>query len=343
MATAFIPKYLIFGDSIFNSDAFGGFINMQNSDIVVSICCFTYNHAPFIRQCLDGFIMQQTTFPIEILIHDDASTDDTAVIIREYEANYPELIKPIYQTENQYSKGVYVSQYNFSRTQGKYIAFCEGDDYWTDPYKLQKQVDFLESNPDYGICYTKVKEYSQKQKRFLRRTWGAPVSLKALIIGNVVPTLTICARTELILKYIEEIKPETKDWKIGDCPLLIWFIQNSKIYFIDEFSGVYRILVNSAVHKTSFEESIKVTHDSYDIRLFFVNLYNLSEFKNIIDDYRNLSLAAHAIKFKKYSLYSEYISKVKGTTLKRKIKKIIGKSKLLIIIYHYYMRFLHII
>ncbi len=121
---------------------------------LVSICCLTYNHAPYIRECLDGFIMQQTSFPFEVLVHDDASTDGTQDIIREYEAKYPDIMKPIYQTENQYSKGVKVSlTYNFSRAQGKYIALCEGDDYWTDPLKLQKQVDFLESHPECSLTY----------------------------------------------------------------------------------------------------------------------------------------------------------------------------------------------
>lgn len=88
-------------------------------------------------------MQQKTNFPIEVLIHDDASTDGTQDIIREYEKKYPNIVKPIYQKENQYSKGVKVSLvYNYSRARGKYIALCEGDDYWTDPYKLQKQVDF---------------------------------------------------------------------------------------------------------------------------------------------------------------------------------------------------------
>lgn len=107
---------------------------------LVSICCITYNHAPYIRQCLEGFLIQKTTFPFEILIHDDASTDGTADIIREYEARYPHLIKPIYQVENQYSKGTKISStYNYPRAKGKYIALCEGDDYWTDPLKLQNK------------------------------------------------------------------------------------------------------------------------------------------------------------------------------------------------------------
>lgn len=113
------------------------------NDPMVSICCLAYNHVPYIRKCLENFMMQKTNFPFEVLIHDDASTDKTADIIGEYEAKYPNIIKPIYQTENQYSKGVGVTRvYQFPRVKGKYIAMCEGDDYLTDPLKLQKQVDF---------------------------------------------------------------------------------------------------------------------------------------------------------------------------------------------------------
>lgn len=128
---------------------------MQMQEPLVSIICTAYNHGPFIRQCLDGFMMQKTNFPFEVLIHDDASTDNTAEIIREYEDKYPDIIKPIYQTENQYQKGIKIGvTYLYPRAKGKYIAECEGDDYWTDPLKLQKQVDFLESNPSYVlVCH----------------------------------------------------------------------------------------------------------------------------------------------------------------------------------------------
>src|SRR5690554_4624359 len=120
---------------------------------LVSISCITYNHAPYIRQCLEGFLMQQCDFEYEILIHDDASTDGTSDIIREYQKKYPEIIKPIIQKENQWSQGVrgMMARFNFPRAKGKYIALCEGDDYWTDPLKLQKQVDFLEKNPNYSL------------------------------------------------------------------------------------------------------------------------------------------------------------------------------------------------
>ena len=136
------------------------------NNIIVSICCVTYNHAPFIRQCLDGFLMQKTSFPIEILIHDDCSTDGTTEIIREYEKKYPELMFPIYEDENQYSKGVWVDGFNYQRAKGKYIAYCEGDDYWTDPLKLQKQVDFMEAHPDYSVCWHRTKHWIVDKNRW---------------------------------------------------------------------------------------------------------------------------------------------------------------------------------
>ena len=121
---------------------------------LVSICCATYNHEKYIRECLDGFVMQKTDFDFEVIIHDDASTDTTAAIVREYEREFPNIIKPIYQSENQYSKGISVMRVLvYPRAEGKYIAMCEGDDYWNDPLKLQKQVDFMEQHSDFGGCF----------------------------------------------------------------------------------------------------------------------------------------------------------------------------------------------
>ena len=123
------------------------------SSIAVSIICNTYNHEAYIQKALESFVMQKTNFAFEVLIHDDASTDKTADIIREYEEKYPDIIKPIYQTENQYSKGVNISNvYQYSRAKGKYFAFCEGDDYWIDPCKLQKQFDAMEQHPELDMC-----------------------------------------------------------------------------------------------------------------------------------------------------------------------------------------------
>ncbi|MFW5450899.1 MAG: glycosyltransferase [Methylophagaceae bacterium] len=121
------------------------------SNPFVSICCATYNHEKFVEEALKGFLIQQTDFPFEILIHDDASTDGTTEIIREWQKQYPLIIKPVFQTENQFSTGKKIRQILVSYTKGKYIAVCDGDDYWTDPNKLQIQFNFLESNPDYVV------------------------------------------------------------------------------------------------------------------------------------------------------------------------------------------------
>ena len=140
---------------------------------LVSICCITFNHEKYIGQTLEGFLMQKTYFPFEILIHDDASTDATANIIREYEAKYPNIIKPIYQTENQFSKGIrsMYGVFNFPRATGKYIAMCEGDDYWIDENKLQSQADFLEQNEDYGLIHSDLDEYNTVTQKLKKAIW----------------------------------------------------------------------------------------------------------------------------------------------------------------------------
>ena len=120
---------------------------------LVSVCCPTYNHSAFIRDAIEGFLMQRRDFPVEIIIHDDASTDGTAAIVRECAEAHPDLIRPILQTENQYSKGESISPRVFDVSRGKYIAFCEGDDYWTDPLKLQRQVGYLAANPGASGCF----------------------------------------------------------------------------------------------------------------------------------------------------------------------------------------------
>ena len=124
-------------------------MEVNTSPLMVTIRCVTYNHEPYIRECLEGFVMQKTNFRFEAIVHDDASTDGTANIIREYAEKYPDIIKPIFETENQYSKrDGSLRRIMNSHMKGKYIAMCEGDDCWIDPYKLQKQVDYLESHPE---------------------------------------------------------------------------------------------------------------------------------------------------------------------------------------------------
>jgi glycosyltransferase involved in cell wall biosynthesis len=143
----------------------------ENTKPLVSIFCITYNHALFIKDAIDGFLNQRTTFPVEILIHDDASTDKTAEIIREYEKKFPKLIRPFYQKVNQFSQGVDpFKEILIPCALGKYIALCEGDDYWTDPLKLQKQMDIFYKHPDTVLCGARALTWSEKRKEFTQVT-----------------------------------------------------------------------------------------------------------------------------------------------------------------------------
>lgn len=218
-------------------------MNMKNNCPLVSISCITFNHAPYIRQCLDGFMMQQTNFPFEVLIHDDASTDGTTEIIREYAEKYPDIIKPLYEEENQWVKGRRGSAvFNFPRAKGKYIALCEGDDYWTDPLKLQKQVDFLEANPDFVMCSHRFKQYMQKEDIY-KDDWygevpnGITYDLNSLIQGFWFHTpLTVMFRRDSLCLAEYEKYPNSKD-----ATLFFHLLQKGRGFMIPEFMGMYRV------------------------------------------------------------------------------------------------------
>ena len=165
-------------------------MNLTHSQkpVMVTVICLSYNHEHYIRQCLDGFVMQKTSFPFDVIVHDDASKDNSQLIIREYVAKYPDIFKPIFQSENQYSKGqkarVEMWKNVFRNAQGKYVALCEGDDYWTAPDKLQLQVDFLEAHPDYGMCFHDADFYDETAKAvmFLQKTSSWEVATSVLPI-----------------------------------------------------------------------------------------------------------------------------------------------------------------
>ncbi len=224
---------------------------------LVSICCLAYNHEAYIAQALEGFLMQKTDFAFEILIHDDASIDKTADIIRKYETEYPDIIKPIYQKENQYSKGVKVtSKYQFPRAQGKYIAMCEGDDYWTDPLKLQKQVDFLEANPEYSLCFHPVKIWKEEEQLlvddYITRDVPETTDIYELAKGNYIHTPSVVFRRETI----ENIPQEMLKSPVGDYFLHMLSAERGLIKKLPETMGVYRVHDGGVWSKTKKKERI---------------------------------------------------------------------------------------
>jgi glycosyltransferase involved in cell wall biosynthesis len=212
-------------------------------EIMTSICCITYNHENYIANAIESFLMQKTDFSYEILIHDDASTDRTPEIIKQYESKYPDLIKPIYQTENQYSKGVKTGGFNMERAKGKYIAICEGDDYWTDPYKLQKQVDYMEKNPECSMCVHaayRVTSDKKKLKSHVRPNRGNKVFTVEEVIegdGGLFATNSILFPT-----VFSTNRPDFYEkGPVGDYPLAIYLALQGTVYYIDEFMSAYRV------------------------------------------------------------------------------------------------------
>ena len=218
-------------------------MDYKSDFIAVSIICNAYNHGPYIKDALEGFIMQKTKFAFEVLIHDDASTDNTADIIREYEAKYPEIIKPIYQTENQYSKGG-VTRFQEPRIKGKYVAFCEGDDYWTDPYKLQKQYDAMEAHPEVDICaHSSVKvnaETKQKISEIAPRNKDCIIRTEDVIYGEggFVATNSLFYRAELYLNAYEFRKILRLDYTLQ----ILGSLRGGMLYLSDYMSA-YRYMV----------------------------------------------------------------------------------------------------
>lgn len=214
---------------------------MSSLTPLVSVCCITYNHENFIREALDGFLIQQTTFPIEIVIHDDASTDSTTNILLEYQNKYPELINIIRQSENQYSqRGFGFIADLFAQTQGKYIALCEGDDYWTDPFKLQKQIDFLESNPDFAICFHKVMIEEEGQLKDDYITGGNPPTISSIVDlakGNYIHTPSCVFRNNTS----KILGANFSDSPLGDYYINMMNAQYGNIFFIDEVMAIYRV------------------------------------------------------------------------------------------------------
>lgn len=242
----------------------------NDSKPLVSIISLTYNHAPYIRECLDGFLMQKTDFQIEVIIHDDASTDGTTDIVKEYAEKYPDIIKPIIQTENQYSKHYnfgFILEKCFCKVKGKYIAYCEGDDFWIDHFKLQKQVDFLESNSDYGFVHTDIYDAYWKNgfQKKIRTRLNIPEGnvYKDILKDNFISTLSVVFKSELRSFLTKEVYP-IPYW---DRIMWICLSRHTKFHYLPERTSVYRILENSATHgnySTVLQTEIRGTADLLD-------------------------------------------------------------------------------
>ncbi len=218
----------------------------MQEQIQVTILCITYNHGPYIRNTLDHFVNQRVNFKYEILIHDDASTDDTADIIREYAEKYADIFVPILQTENQYSKGVPIIADLYPRARGKYLAICEGDDFWPDLDKLQKQVDFLEVHPEYsGVAG--VTEFFDDDENVTREPVPASIftSRDASEFSYLNdPTSSIASNTLMIRTSVVQdprfVHANKESPKVGDILLMLKVFEDGKLYIMPDVFQFHR-------------------------------------------------------------------------------------------------------
>ena len=264
------------------------------NDIKVSICTLSYNQKDYIAQCLEGMLSQKCDFDFEILIHDDASTDGTDSIIRYYCERYPDIIKPVYETENQYSKDVknISGVYNFPRVSGKYIAMCEGDDYWNDDHKLQRQVDYMDAHPECSMCFHSAYQESTGvaiSKKLMRPYHGDRTIVPVKIISKKVsyPTASLMMRAD-IFKSLPEFYMQAP---IGDIPMQLICANAGKAYYIDMPMCTYRYMADgswtSDMRKGDYTSKQKMYASQMQAMYDSFDRYSDRKYHDTIEDAKN--------------------------------------------------------
>ena len=247
---------------------------MGMNDIKVTVFCLTYNHVAYIETAVKSFLMQETNFDYEIVIHDDASTDGTTDILKKYQRLFPNKVVVVSEAENQYQNGeknLLLTMKPYIR--GKYVALCEGDDYWTDAKKLQRQVDFLDSHPEYSLCvHNSIIEDCQSGKtQIYRKTISDEIiPLQKIFLRNrrLFCTSSMVYRSSFFLRpdtfYID---------KIGDYPLAVYLAMEGKIYYMNHVMSVYRRAAEGSYsfkaqeHEKAYIENLNCKLDDFYYRL----------------------------------------------------------------------------
>jgi|GEM_PF-542544 len=236
------------------------------AEVKVSVAMITYNHERFIAQAIESVLMQETDFPVELVIGEDCSTDGTRAIVQEYAARYPDKVKALLHPHNlgpAHSPGKNNLVSVLKACTGKYIALLEGDDYWTDPHKLQKQMEFLEAHPECSLCFHNVKMVYENLSR-PTRDYCPPdqkviSTLEDLLERNLIPTCSVMYRWGLV--------KELPEWffrlRMGDWPLHVLHAQHGKIGYVDGVMGAYRIHTDSLYSQSNKLDWLIAVFDMY--------------------------------------------------------------------------------
>jgi glycosyltransferase involved in cell wall biosynthesis len=256
----------------------------MSNNFLVSVCCSTFNHEKFIGHALDGFLMQKTNFAVEFLINDDCSQDKTPEILKEYENRFPGVFNVTYQTENQFSKGLKpFTHLLFPKVNGKYIALCEGDDYWTDPLKLQKQVDFLTGNEDYSMCFHRCKivdeNNNELESDFFKHLKEKDFSGEEILEKWSIPTASVMFRSVFRNQITERAK--NPGYYFGDTPMFLTLLECGKAHCLQDCMSVYRVHKGGISKDTSPKKFIRWYNDHKTIKSDFTGKYKNVTKKNI--------------------------------------------------------------
>lgn len=289
----------------------------------VVIWSLAYNHEPYIRDALEGFVMQKTEFPFVAIIHDDASTDGTAAIIKEYAQKYPDIILPIFEKENQYSKGDgsldNIMKAAMEAAGAEYIAMCESDDYWTDPHKLQKQVSFLDLHSDYSLCFHSVRVISDGGE--YRLDCFAHLTEKEYNGAEIIKKWTVPTCSTLLRSYLINLIPQNKNFQYGDNVIWLTCASYGKLFCMNSKMATYRRNNTGWTSQGSYYCNIKQIQHHIGLYEEFGNKFG-KELNNkllywyaitFISGVRNLSISSLKyliIGIRKYRI--SYISKVCG-------------------------------
>ena len=246
--------------------------NKNTPETIVSICCTSYNHETYIEDALDGFLIQKTDFPFEILIRDDCSDDSTAEIIRAYAKRYPSIIKAYYEKENTYSQGVGPFTQLLKKPKAKYIALCEGDDYWTDPYKLQRQVEILEKNPEISLVATKTVIKNANSSHITGRAGFFDICdfIKRDVILSTASVMFRRCNYDKDARELHELYP-------GDWSIFLSQLKKGRGYVMDDAMTVYRQHEGGVFSSLRKYEQYRISLDDYIAYLQMKKRFSIRE------------------------------------------------------------------
>jgi glycosyltransferase involved in cell wall biosynthesis len=251
----------------------------MNAKPLVSVQMLAYNHAPHIRKAVEGVISQRTDFPFELIIGEDCSTDGTRDIVFGYERAYPEIVRVVTSEEN---VGMHR---NVLRTQeacrGDILAFCEGDDFWHDPLKLQTEVDFLVQNPEYGLTHCNYDTYEVATGRLRRNAITCQIPLQddrayveVLLRRRRIMTLTVCVRRNLLEAVVRE-QPECTDetWPMGDTQRWLEICRLTKVKYFPKAMATYNFLEESASQSRDPVKAFRFTEKAGELIFHYLKKY----------------------------------------------------------------------